>query len=1044
MSSPGSLRGFRWSVIFLPLCGTWLLAQPVPAEMDPKPQSAPGERREKLQERARLIPEIHKLRAQGKLHDAARVTEKVIVLGTAIFGENHEEVAASLDCLGRIYWDMGRYKEAEPLFLRSLKILEVRMGKDHRYVATSLSNLAELYRATARYQEAERLLQRSLKIYEVTLGKDQPQVATTLNHLGLLYHAMGRYRDAEPLFKRSVRIYEAKLGQDHPLVGTSLHNRALLYHAMGRYQEAELLYQRSLKIREARLPRDHPDLAGSLHNLAGLYQAMGRYQDAEPLCVRSLQALEARLGQDHPDVAYLVINLAELYRALGRYKDAEPLYQRGLKIRETKLGKDHPRVANALNNLGNLYQDTRRYEEAESLYRRSLKIREARLGQDHPDVANSLNSLASLYQEVGRFADADQLFQRGLKIREARLGQDHPDVAVSLYNLAELYRAMGRSQDAAPLGANALRLVEEHLRRTRPILAERQLLTMIHANRFFLDNYLSLGAGECVDPADAYARVLAWKGQAFLQERQLQLARRMHQGGDPETMGLYERLEQASRRLATLALASPPLGKTFSTENLKARQAKLAEASQEVEGLKQQLAFRSQAFRRADASDRLTPATLAASLPDGAVLVDFFEYRHRTLPSARKGRKHFEQRLLAFVIQPAGKVERAELGAIEPVRAAVDEWRKSFGQGPAGQQSGARLRQLVWAPLERKVQNPRLLLVSPDGPLGRFPLGALPGKKAGSYLLEEQALTVIAVPQLLPELLAARPDKGDSPSLLAVGDVAYGAEPGQAGQLASSRAGARVAALSNWKALPATRREILAVRDSFAKRYSAGQVKLLRGSAATEQAFRQDASKYRWLHLATHGFFAPATLRSALRPAENKAGPGDAFAGRGVAGFHPGLLSGLVLAGANRPAEPDQDDGILTAVEVATLDMSNVEMAVLSACETGLGETAGGEGLLGLQRAFQVAGARSVIATLWQVDDNATQALMERFYNNLWAKKLSRVEALREAQLWLLPEGRKSVRGLDLEKIMPAKGGPVDERLPPFFWAAFVISGDWR
>jgi CHAT domain-containing protein len=170
------------------------------------------------------------------------------------------------------------------------------------------------------------------------------------------------------------------------------------------------------------------------------------------------------------------------------------------------------------------------------------------------------------------------------------------------------------------------------------------------------------------------------------------------------------------------------------------------------------------------------------------------------------------------------------------------------------------------------------------------------------------------------------------------------------------------------------------------------------------------------------------------------------FHREGISGWHPGLLSGLVLAGANRPAEPDRDDGILTALEVAELDLRGVELAVLSACETGLGEVAGGEGLLGLQRAFQVAGAQSVVASLWQVDDESTRKLMERFYENLWHNKMSKLEALRQAQLALLREGRTRGPGAtqpdDPKKKAQAK--PLEARTPPFFWAGFVLSGDWR
>jgi CHAT domain-containing protein len=174
-------------------------------------------------------------------------------------------------------------------------------------------------------------------------------------------------------------------------------------------------------------------------------------------------------------------------------------------------------------------------------------------------------------------------------------------------------------------------------------------------------------------------------------------------------------------------------------------------------------------------------------------------------------------------------------------------------------------------------------------------------------------------------------------------------------------------------------------------------------------------------------------------------------AGPDVSGFHPGLLSGIALAGANQPLAAGGDDGILTALEVEQLDLSQLELAVLSACETGLGKSAGGEGVLGLQRAFQIAGARSTVTSLWKVDDAATQMLMTEFYRNLWHKRLGKLEALRQAQLWMLNHGSEqpqirrelAARGL----IVFAGDAPVPAdapRLPTYFWAAFVLSGDWR
>ena len=262
------------------------------------------------------------------------------------------------------------------------------------------------------------------------------------------------------------------------------------------------------------------------------------------------------------------------------------------------------------------------------------------------------------------------------------------------------------------------------------------------------------------------------------------------------------------------------------------------------------------------------------------------------------------------------------------------------------------------------------VLVSPDGPLGLVPLEALPGKAAGSYLIEDYTIALVPVPRLFGdgEAVAAdgsKPAPAEAPSLLLVGDVDYGGDPGAAPTQVASRSaavGTRAGFEPKFERREGMRVEVLAIRGSFEKqfkkRFPESRATLLSDEDATEEALRQMAGKYRYLHLATHGYFAPPKLRSALGPSDPAARQGtDFFGARGVAGFHPGLLSGLALAGANvRPTPIGKDDGILTALEVAELDLAKVELAVLSACETGLGEVAGGEGLLGLQGAFQVAG----------------------------------------------------------------------------------------
>jgi CHAT domain-containing protein len=304
---------------------------------------------------------------------------------------------------------------------------------------------------------------------------------------------------------------------------------------------------------------------------------------------------------------------------------------------------------------------------------------------------------------------------------------------------------------------------------------------------------------------------------------------------------------------------------------------------------------------------------------------------------------------------------------------------------------------------------------SQKGPLNGLPLAALPGNKAGGYLLEEYTFAAIPTPQLLPDLVAKTDPRFERPvSMLLVGDVDFGAG-------------------EDFKRLARTGVEINDIRVKFQDRFTDGTLKVLRKAEATKQAFAAAAPQQRYLHLATHGSFADPSVPSALdlKSRERVLRTALTF-DRQVVGEHPGLLSGIVFAGAN--AQDKKKDAILTALEAGELELRGVELVVLSACDTGLGRVAGGEGVLGLQRAVQVAGARTTVTSLWKVDDTATQRLMSRFYENLWEKKLSKVEALREAQLWMLREG--GTRGLDLP--------PDTKSLPPQYWAAFVLSGDWR
>ena len=345
----------------------------------------------------------------------------------------------------------ARYTEAEPLYLRALRIWEQRLGSEHPDLATPLNGLANLYREQGKYAEAEPLFQRALRIREQQLGSEHPLAAESFNDLAELYRYQGKYTEAEPLYQRALRIWEQRLGTEHPLVAYPLNNLAELYREQGKYAEAEPLYRRALRIWEQQLGPAHPDVAHPLNNLAILYSVQSRYAEAEPFFQRALSISEQAYGPEHPRVAAPLNNLAELYREQGKYAEAEPLYRRALHIWEQAYGSEHQLVASPLDGLANLYREQGKYAEAEPLFERTLSIRKQALVPEHPLTAETMHSFAQLKEVQGNSTEARGWYTRALAIREQALGVQHPDTRKTRERLIALLHALGRHEEAAQL-----------------------------------------------------------------------------------------------------------------------------------------------------------------------------------------------------------------------------------------------------------------------------------------------------------------------------------------------------------------------------------------------------------------------------------------------------------------------------------------------------------------------------------------------------------------------------------------------------------------
>ncbi|HMF16778.1 MAG TPA: CHAT domain-containing tetratricopeptide repeat protein [Gemmataceae bacterium] len=955
-------------------------------------------------------------------------------------GKDHREVATILLNLGGFYQTIARYKEAEDYTLRSLKIYEQHYGKDHAIMATPLNNLGILYLQTGRFEEAEILVLRGLRIRESKLAKDHPEVANSLGNLAQVYQTVGRLKEAEVAYLRSLKIFEARLGKEHPAVARSLSRLANLCLAMSRLEEAERLARRAAQIREAKLGKDHPDFAASLTQLAAVLRTLGKWQEAVQLDLQSLKIMEARLPPNHPARAMVLTNLGLDHHALGRLQEAASYFARALKMNEVLLGPNHPDVATGLNSLATIYKEMRRYQQAESAFQRGLKILVARFGKDHHQVGALQNNLAKLYAKMGRLKEAEDLMNRSLEVHRSNYGDQHPHVASNLVGLSAIYQITGRPKEAVKTFEQNLQITQKNLAGVFAFSSESAMGDYLETISGHVPILISMAReSDALGPVNESA--LTWtlrrKGIVLDTLCRFRQAQSLLAPDDPlaKHVGQYRGLKQ----LMANAALNPPKG--MSPEQA-SRQ--MAQWKKEVEELETEV---NRALTRKLGgldSEAITVAAVQKRLPPGTALVEFFRTPFRDFKNATWSIHHY----VAFVL-PAGKEppRLIDLGEARAIEDGVTGLRQEFttfqeklreceseeeirdlekAQEKIYQKAGASLQKLVFAPLRKALGQASFVYLAADGQLNRLPFEALVDDQ-GKYLVENYRFVYLSSGR---DLLRDAVKPAGGTVVFAGPDYKLGhAERqeqaakllGKKELLATRSASATEFRSVGWKALPGAAAEAKDIQKLLLDT-PYGPVKSYVGVDALEEVLKAMPAP-RILHLATHGFFLD---HDPAGPKKEGAGAGQAR-GRLKQMDNPLLRSGIVLAGANTIGDQENigvEDGWVTAEEIALLNLRGTELVVLSACQTGLGDVKTGEGVYGLRRAFLYAGARTLLTSLFEVPDRETRELMQRFYGGL-AQKRGKLEALHTAQVDMIRQ-RRQMQGA----------------AHPFFWASFVLVGE--
>jgi tetratricopeptide (TPR) repeat protein len=988
--------------------------------------------------------------SQGNYAEAERLYREALEITRRALGEDHPEYATILNNLAELareelrqlnkavvaHCKHGRYEDALLQALFTLNLARERFGELDPTFAISLNNLAFVYHTKGDYAKAEQRYRQALEITQKTLGENNYDYANRMSNLAGLYLDLERYVEAEPLLLRSLEIMCLVLGDGHPHSLSTRSNLAGLYLRQGDYAKAELGYSQALEITREVLGEEHPDYAHRLICLASLYLYTGNYSESETLVRSALKITAKVLGEEHPNYAQSLLVLAKLHSRQRKYSDAEVLYRQALEMLGQALGEWHPHYSVGLNSLALLYQAVGDYSKAKQLYERALhinRINRGVAGENGPNHAALLNNLATMELAMGNLSEAAPLFRGALNIwRE--LGEEHPDYKQGLSNLARVFVAQ-----EAPLEALALmRRVEgangRIIGQVFSYASEHQRLAFLQTIQSDLKLLLSLVFQHLGH--DPEARALALD---LLLRRKALTAEALAEQRDAILSGRYPHLREPLQQLrfrreaiARKMLAGPAVGEDYRDYRETLQRWHVARERLEQD-LARQIAEMSleQRLRAADRRD------VALALPDGAALVEFVRFDvfdFHAVPA--RGEPSWQPaRYLAFVMPPGqhDEVRMVDLGEAEEIDQLIDRFREEIAgrendyhaerrlqtkghhtpRAP-GSDPGQSLRERVFDPVANAVADCRRLILSPDGALACLPFEVLPAGSGGRLIDTYQIGYVASGRDVLrfnvgtfhppaPPLVVADPNF-DFDGTQVPPPSATLLTPAKANRC--SRDIHHVAPVTR---LPGMGEE----GKCIAKRLG---VQPWMGDAALEGRLKEIHSPW-ILHMVSHAFFLKD---QPTRPSEGLGGFGEHH---GPVGEDPLLRSGLLLAGYNtwlkrQPLPKEAEDGILTAADVIGLDLTDTDLVVLSACDTGLGDVQAGEGVFGLRRAFTVAGARTLVMSLWKVPDEVTQKLMVDFYDRILAGE-QKAEALRQAQL-------------ALRKDYPT----------PRHWGAFICQGD--
>jgi CHAT domain-containing protein/tetratricopeptide (TPR) repeat protein len=969
------------------------------------------------------------LMSQGKVKEALAAYNKSLALCKKVLKPNHQSTAQVLQSIGMAQNELGDFQSAQSHYEQALAMRRVALGNNNYDTAITMNDLAVLLMEQGDYQEARKLFDETLAVRIKLLGADHAQVAPAWINLGSLEKRVGNFPAAKQNFLKGLAIAEKQLGPEHGYTLATLNNLGDLMVDMADYTAARQYYDKVLPLARRVYGNNDSRVAMVLNNLGHLYQIQGNYAESKKSYEQALKIRKASGEGNHPETASIINNLGHLLQTQGDHAGAIPYYEQALAILRKSLGNEHQLTASTLGSLGVAQQKTGDYKNARKSLTEVLGLYRKLLGEKHPLVAVALTNLAWMNVAERDIKSAVSQLQTALSINKSSLGSDHPDTLSTREDLAMLAAHGGDFHAAAEQLDLARRGIKQHIGRTLTGLSEAEQLAQRNDQKLAELSFSWLLNGKALTTS-------------LLAERALLL----RDAKTPELAKLGEELQQVRKQLASLSLSDHETNEVNqrrqTMEQLVAQEEQLSRSINAKNG-----SVGSGKYRWLEVDD------LRKKIPANSVLIDIVRMREVKFQADIDESRLISTRYIAWVVTPGTDtpIEILDLGDVTKVEPLLQKVRAQFAT--AAQADGpllnlgeaeatkalntelSKIAELIWKPLAAKIPaGTTELIISPDGELWSLPWSALPITDQ-KLLVEDYAVRFVTNSRSLFTSSSSAKNAG-KPLIFSDPDFDLAGDAVRAAIMAvlpDSKLNTNTRGLTSRTSLPRafrlpnTKVEAEAVTPSIEKLTDNAPINYT-GRYALESVVKRVA-RPRMMLLTTHGYFLDDQLTggnsSTLTSADQRAANA---AGRGIE--NPLLRCGLLFAGCNSKQNVSDDDGVLTGLEIVGLDLRGTELVVLSACQTGIGKVNNGQGVAGLRQAFQIAGARSVVATLWQVPDRDSAILMTEFFGTLAEKTpdeqgSATAAALRAAQLKRIEARRE-------------KSGAAH----PFYWAAWTLTGN--